>query len=735
MGRTLLTCRLSIAAVCVCVATPLSAQVHQHGPGAREQYQVEPTPTAQAPTIDGALDDPAWQTAALIETFTQQEPAEGEPATERTEVRLLYDAHALYIGVHAYDSNPDAVIATEMRRDSPRLLEEDNFQVIFDTFRDSRSGYMFLTSPLGAKLEQQVFEEGGGNARGSASNINRDWNGVWSAAARRTSDGWTAEIMIPTVTLRSPDAESQLWGINFMRNIGRKNEQVFWAPIPKPYGLTQVSLAGTLSGMRNLSRGLDLRVKPFVVAGGRRDRIGTGVRRDVLREIGLDMKYGVASGLALDVTVNTDFAQSEVDEQQVNLTRFALFFPEKRDFFLENSGQFTISNQGTDRLMDLFFSRRIGLSDAGLPIPIVGGTRLSGKVAGNNIALMNIQTASFLGRPSENFMVARYSKDLFGRSKLGGMVVNKEAMDSTHFNRTFVVDSVLAPTTSLNFHTFLARTSSPGVSDGQMAFHTRAVLLNTKWNTYAEYTDIQDHFNAEVGFVPRVGIRTTKVHVERNPRPGNWIRVMEPMVNLTYTTDQDNRLLTRRIHNMLGTRLSNGAYINVWYNNWFDQVDRPFTLQNLVTIPVGTYRFGEWNFSFSSNPSRRLYGAITYKPQTFYDGTRTDLNTTLGLRASSRVSTELSMQQNDVDLPWGSFVVNLGILKIDYALSPRMTIRTLSQYNSLTRQLSTSVRYNFIYSPGSDVYVAYDELQADELGRAEVRNRQLVVKMTYLVSR
>jgi hypothetical protein len=419
----------------------------------------------------------------------------------------------------------------------------------------------------------------------------------------------------------------------------------------------------------------------------------------------------------------------------VNLTRFPLFFPEKRDFFLENSGQFAISNQGTDRLMDLFFSRRIGLSDTGQPIPIIAGARLSGKVAGNNLALMNIQTTSAFARPGENFLVARYSKDLFGRSKLGGMVINKEAVNASHFNRTFAVDSLLAPTTGLSFHTFLARTSSPGASDRQMAFHTRALLLNTRWNTYAEYTDIQDNFNAEVGFVPRRGIRTTKVHLERNPRPGNWIRVMEPMINLTYTTDQHNRLLTRRIHNMVGTRLRNGAYINVWYNNWFDHVDRPFTLQEQVTIPVGTYRFGEWNFSFSSNPSRRVYGSITYKPQTFYDGTRTDVIASAGLRASARVSTEFSMQRNDVDLPWGSFVVDLSILRIDYALTPRMTIRSLSQYNSLTRQLSSSVRYNFIYGPGSDLYVAYDELQADELGRPEVRNRQLVVKMTYLIVR
>jgi hypothetical protein len=637
--------------------------------------------------------------------------------------------------VHAYDSDPAGVIATEMRRDSPRLLEEDNFQLILDTFRDSRSGYMFVTNPLGAKLEQQVFEEGGGNARGSASNINRDWNGVWSAASQRTSDGWTAEIMIPMVTLRSPDVESQLWGINFMRNIRRKNEQVYWAPIPKPYGLTQVSMAGTMGGMTSLTRGLDLRIKPFMVAGGRRDRSGDAVVTDPLRDVGLDVKYGLGSGLALDVTLNTDFAQAEVDEQQVNLTRFPLFFPEKRDFFLENSGQFTVSSQGNDRLLDLFFSRRIGLSDSGQPIPIIGGARMTGKVGGHNLAVMDIQTDRAFDKPGDNFFIGRYSKDLFGRSKVGGLVINKETAGNSHFNRMIAADTVLAPTRSLSFHTFLARTSTPGVSDGQQAFHARALLLNTKWQTFAEYTDIGDNFNAEVGFVPRTGIRTTKVHIERNPRPGGWIRVMEPMFNITNTTDQHNRLLTRRMHHMVGTRFQNGAYVNVMFNRLYDRLDVPFVVQNQVTIPAGEYQFHEWHFVFNSNPSRRLYVLSTFSPQTFYQGTRKDTELTLGVRATSRASAEVSVFRNDVDLPWGAFVVNLGILRLDYALSPRMTVRALSQYNSLTRQLSTSVRYNFVYKPGSDVFVVYDELQGNTLGLPQVRNRQLVVKMTYLLSR
>ncbi|MSO57090.1 MAG: hypothetical protein EXQ55_09270 [Acidobacteria bacterium] len=712
------------------------AQEHVHNAAAgREQYQIEVRQTDRPPTIDGELGVEEWRNAVVVDSFTQQEPTNGEPATERTEVRLIYDSQRLYIAVHAYDSSPAGVIATEMRRDSPRLLDEDNFQVILDTFRDSRSGYMFVTNPLGAKLEQQIFEEGGGNARGAASNINKDWDGVWMAAARRTSDGWTAEIAIPMVTVRSPEVNTQTWGINFMRNIRRKNEQVYWAPIPKPYGLTQVSMAGTITGMRDISRGLDLRIKPFTIAGGRRDRTGASVSSSGLKDVGLDVKYGLGSGLGLDVTLNTDFAQAEVDEQQVNLTRFALFFPEKRDFFLENSGQFTISTQGTDRMADLFFSRSIGLSSTGQPVPIVGGVRMTGKTAGNNIAVMNIQTDSAFGRPGENFLVARYSKDFLTRSKVGGLIINKEAIGSERFNRTFVADATYAPTRSFSLQSFIAKTSTPGVVDDQQMVHARALFLNTKWQTFAEFTDIGNNFNDEAGFIPRRGIRTSKLHLERNPRPGGIIRVMEPMINVTYTTDQNNRLLTRRIHHMLGTRLQNGTYINVVFNRWLDTLDQPFAIQSNVTIPVGTYRFHELNLSYSSNPSKRFYQRVSYSPQTFYGGKRKDANLTLGLRASSRAATEFSLQRNDVDLPWGSFLVNLGIVRFDYAISPRMTVRSLSQYNSSTKQFSASVRYNFIYRPGSDLYVVYDELQANLLGRPEIRNRQLLIKLTYLMVR
>ena len=376
-----------------------SAQSHQHNTSDshRERYSIAAVRVDQSPKIDRVLDDEIWKKAALVEAFTQQEPREGEPATERTVVRVLYDGKSLLVGVHAFDAQPSAIVGTEMRRDSDRLLDEDNFELILDTFNDSRNDYMFVTTPLGAKLEQQILEEGEGNNRIGFglvnSNVNKNWDGIWDVAARITDDGWTAEIAIPLTTLRFADASQQTWGINFMRNIRRKNEQVFWAPIPKAYGLTRVSRAGSLVDLQSLNHGLDLKLKPYVVSGVRDTNTSASLQTtSFLRDVGFDVKYGVTGGMNVDVTYNTDFAQVEVDEQQVNLTRFSLFFPEKRDFFLENAGQFKMGTGGTFTSTmvetDLFFSRRIGLSDAGTPIPIVGGGRLAGKAGRHNVGVL-----------------------------------------------------------------------------------------------------------------------------------------------------------------------------------------------------------------------------------------------------------------------------------------------------------------------------------------------------------
>jgi hypothetical protein len=699
---------------------------------------------AAAPDLDGALDEEVWSSAPVAGDFVQQEPREGEPATERTEVRVAYDARNLYIGIRADDSMASGIIATEMRRDSDRLLDEDNVQIILDTFHDQRSGYMFVTTPLGARLEQQVSDDGEGGGRGSNSAVNRNWDGVWEAAARIGEGGWSAEIAIPLSTLRFRPGDEQTWGINFMRNIRRKNEQVYWSPVGKAYALTRVSSAGVLDGLRSISQGQDLRFKPFVLSG-LRDRATSPALSDTsfLREFGADFRYGVTPGLNLDVTYNTDFAQVEVDEQQVNLTRFGLFFPEKREFFLENAGLFTMgtgqSFTSTPVTTDLFFSRRIGLSATGQPVPIIGGGRLAGKVGAHNIGLLNIQTEEAFDRSGNNFLVGRYSRDVFSRSRIGALFINKEAAsDDPHYNRTMGADVNLALGAHTQVMSFVAKTATPGMEGKDLAWSGRIVYRDPAWNLWLNYLDVQDNFNPEVGFVQRRGIRATKAYFSPTPRPGRArIRLMEPMFVLTYITDQENRMVGRTQHFMVGTRFEDESSLNVIYERHVDVLDAPFNVQPTVSIPIGTYNFYKWMFSFSSNPAARVYGSIRFEPQQYYGGDRRGAMASLGFRASTQFSTEISYERNDVDLPWGDFLTNLAILRADYAFSPRTTLRTLLQYNSSTKEVTSSIRFNFIHRPGSDLYIVYNGLDRTGLEPNVFvpHDRQLVVKFNYLLSR
>jgi hypothetical protein len=748
---------VALATVCLC-ACPLPAQAqgteHRHEPPpaekpavsapaqpSRERPSLIAIKTTERPRLDGVLDEAAWSKAQIVDQFIQQEPQEGQPASDRTEVRVLYDEGRLYIGVRAFSSL--AVTATEMRRDADRLFDEDNFQVILDTFHDSRNGYMFVTTPLGAKLEQQIFDEGEGGGRGGTANINRNWDGVWDAAAKILEDGWSAEIEIPFSTVRFVPSNSQTWGVNFQRHTRRKNESVLWSPIPKAYTLTRVSLAGEMQGLSGISRGLDLRLKPFLVGGLHNVHASPSSKStNAIKDIGLDARYGLTAGLNMDVTVNTDFAQVEVDEQQVNLTRFGLFYPEKRDFFLENSNFFTMGTGSaftvTQVQTDLFFSRRIGLSDSGTPIPILGGVRVAGKSGRNNIGVLDIQTDDLFNTQGANFFVGRYSRDVLRRSRVGAIFVNKDTVGGSHFNRTFGVDANLIPSANLQVQSYVAKTETPGKDGDDMAWFGRIAYRDPKWNLYLNYLDVQENFNAEAGFVQRTGIRTTKAHFGPTPRPskGN-VKLFEPMYVLTYTTDQSNRLVYRNHHLMLGTTMRDDTFINVFYQKVLDVIDVPFRIRPDVTIPAGRYSMHEWYFTLNTSPGKRFYSRATVTPVDFYGGSRLNTSLAAGARVSSRFSTELQYNRNDVKMPWGDFVVDLSTLRVDYTFSPRMTVRSLTQYNTSTHEISNNVRFNFIYRPGSDIYVVYNDLSqtglpADIFGR---KDRQLVVKATYLLQR
>ncbi len=717
----------------------------------RDRFVVDAVHTDTAPHIDGVLDDEMWAAAPVIDAFVQQDPNEGAPATERTEVRVLYDARRLYLAVHAFDSEPASIVATEMRRDSDRLLDEDSFQVIVDTFDDARNGYMFVTTPLGAKLEQQISDEGEGAPRGNTTatnpNVNLNWDGVWDVATRRTSDGWTAEIVIPMASLRFSSAPVQTWGLNFMRNIRRKNEQVFWAPIPKAYTLTRVSLAGSLRGLQSLERGLDLKVKPYVLGGVHADRAHAGAPlTSTLHDAGLDVKYGVTGGLTLDLTYNTDFAQVEADEQQVNLTRFSVVFPEKRDFFLENAGLF---NFGTGSMFspsplgtDVFFSRRIGLSDTGQPIPILGGARLAGKAGPNNIGVLDLQTDGTDGQPGDNFFVGRYSRDVLKRSRLGAIVVNKEATGGgSRYNRSVGADANFVFGRGLQLNSFVAKTATPGLEGSNAAMFGRVAYRTPAWNVYTNYMEVQEHFNAEVGLVQRTGVRTFKSYVSRTPRPRRGVfRVLEPMYVLTYVTDMTGRMVGRKNHHMLGATLKDGSSFSLIYDRELDVQDGPFEMARGVIVPAGMHRYNSFELDYNTNPARRFYERLKWSPEvfyTFYGGKRREVNLAVGTRATSSLSAELQFKHNHVRMPYGEFLVNLSILRVDYALSPRNTIRTLTQYNSATHDLTTSIRFNLIYRPGSDLYVVYNDLErtgvpADVFAPSD---RQIAIKWNYLLAR
>ena len=512
----------------------------------------------------------------------------------------------------------------------------------------------------------------------------------------------------------------------------------YWAPIPRPYGLTRVSLAGTLTGLEDLSSGRDLRIKPFVAAGGTSELRDGSSTRSNSGDVGLDVKYGITPGLNLDLTFNTDFAQAEADNEQVNLTRFPLFFPEKRDFFLENAGQFNVGTSGSRQRASLFFTRRIGISDTGEQVPILGGARLTGKVGQNDIAFMDIQTDGLPGQPGQNFMVARYSRDILSRSKVGGIVINREPTSGGEYNRTYAADAAFAFGSSLRINAFMGQSQTPGITSDDKAGSFRAHWLSDAWDIYLDHVDLEDNFNAEVGFVPRVGVRSTQLHINRTPRPGRWgVRVLTPMWHVVYTTDQTGKLVYREYHYMISATFDNSARFMVIYNRNFERLDDPFQVRPGIVIDPGKYHFYDLRIAFSSDPSRRISYGVTYRPQGFYGGDRTDVSLNLGSRITSNFSITGAYTRNDVrNLAAGDFVTDLGSVRLDYTFSPSLSLRTLTQYNSSNEQLSTSARLRYIFRPGSDLYVVYDEVRRDINGIPieEFRERSLIIKATYLLS-
>jgi hypothetical protein len=683
-------------------------------------------------TIDGVLDEAAWSRAAIADEFLQSEPREGEEASEATEVRVLYDADHLYIGVFARDSDTGSVIVNELEKDFTKS-QTDAFEVVLDTFRDERNGYQFAVNPGGAKWDAQMANEG------RESNV--DWDGVWTVRTRIADDGWHAEMAIPFKTLKFREADVQTWGINFQRLVRRKNEESFWAPIPRVFALDRVSLAGTLENLEGVRPGLNVRLKPYAVASMLEARGG----RDYDGDVGFDVKYGITSGLTWDFTYNTDFSQVEADEQQINLTRFRLFFPEKRDFFLENSGifQFGAVNDNTggsrpNRIandMIFFFSRRIGLSDEAGAVPILGGTRLSGRAGPFEIGVMDIEQRAADGLNATNFLVGRLRYNFLGNSDVGFMINNKEERNSPHHNRVFGGDVNLRFGQALSLNGYVARSSGPRGGRDNLSSRASFSLLTDRLNASGSITDVQEGFLNELGFVPRPGIRKIFAYVGPIFRPERLrahIRQINPHIHFEHVT-RGGLVENRYSDYHLPFRFHSGAQIEVGLNTSVEELASGFEIADGITIPAGTHEWEEYTLTARSDASRRVSGTLNLSTGTFYSGDKNTYGVTGAFRFSERLNTSFSYTHNGITLREGAFTTNLLGLRVNYAFTTSVFVKTFLQYNSESDQWSSNLRFNLIHRPLSDLFLVYNDRRDASGGR--LIDRAMIVKLTYMIAR
>jgi hypothetical protein len=706
------------------------------------------TRTTRPPLIDGIIDEDVWQRATPITDFVQSEPAEGSPATEPTEVRLLYDDNALYVGVVCFDQEPSGLVTTDSRRDSS-LTDQDAFQLILDTYHDRQNGFIFGTTPVGLQYDAQVRNEGetirggpptsaggGGNTSGAGAGVNVNWDGAWEVKTQVGEKGWTAEFRIPLRTLRY-GAAPQTWGVNFYRNIERKRESVYWSPVSRIYTLTRLSSAGELTGL-DVKPPRDFKLMPYVSTSASRNFLSTA-ERDYNNDgdWGMDAKIGVTSSTTLDLTYNTDFAQVEVDEQQINLTRFNLLFPEKRPFFLENRGLFAVGRPGE---IDLFFSRRIGIADDGTLLPILGGARFTGKARGVNVGLLDMQTDDVAARPGNNFAAARVSKDLSNRSSFGAIAVNRSATGDKagpdNWNRTFGVDGRLGIGEAITFSGFAARTQTPGVEGRQHAYSSAFDFRTRKYETQLSYAEVGDDFDPQVGFLERTdGYRQIQTALRRHIRtPGLakvGIREWEPHASYESYWGFDGLQETATLHIDSRLDFENGYSLTSTALNVQDEgLRKPFEVYPGVVVPAGHYRSPY--FLTMGNTDRRKWlsfsGGATIGG--FLSGTQVSLTPQVNIRQEGRLTSSLRWARNDINLPQGDFVTNLVTARLTYNFSTLINASTLIQYNDRTHRWSTNLRFNWLRTAANGLYVVYNDTEGFS-GLGPV-NRAFIIKYSHL---
>ncbi len=696
------------------------------------QPTVRALPTEETIIVDGMLNEASWRLAQPATDFIQAEPRQGESSTERTEVRILYDSENLYFGVTCFDRDPQAIIANSLRRDF-QPGSEDSFELLLDTFADFRNGYLFVTNPQGAKRDVQVSNEG--------IDQNVSWDAIWDVKTQVNQEGWIAEIRIPIKTLRYDQAQESNWNVNFGRRIRRKNEIVYWSEIPRRYQITRVSLAGQLLGLskEDWRAGRNLQVTPYLVANLDENAGETSTSFDV----GGDLKYGLTSGLTLDLTYNTDFSHVEVDRQQVNLDRFSLFFPEKRDFFLENSGIFEIGSVGVEGAVKdpedpvVFYSRRIGLSndpDKPSPVPILGGARLTGRTGAYQVGLLSLQTDRTADQGPENNTVLRVKRDVLARSWVGAFFLNRQGSERLT-NRVYGVDGIYRPSTDLTFNSMFVQSQTSGVSDNDWTLRMEGEY-NLRWMRFAvTHANIEEDYRNDLGFTPRTGISVTRVEVQTRIRP--WqekaIREIRLLANVRYVADsKEYQLASRKTTTGLDLSFQDGGLFRFRYRPFFERLDEDFEIRSGIVIPQADYHYTESVLEYTSDRSRILSGDVHWFRGDFWNGRKTSLRFGVQFRPSSQMSTQFSFSRDQVDLPAGQFDANLLGLRFNYAFNTHTFLDAFFQYNSEKDRVTSNARFNLIHHSLSDLFIVYTEQRLT--GGQNGVDRLLSLKYTHLLS-
>lgn len=682
--------------------------------------------TDTVPVVDGILDEGMWLRAPAVTDFTQRELEEGMPATERTEVRVLYTSEALYIGAWCFDSQPQKITAKELREDFNYALD-DNFMVVLDTYHDHRNGFMFVTNPNGARADLQVFNNGG--------STNEYWDGVWEVKTTRTDEGWFAELRIPFSTLKYR-AGQPVWGINFERNIRHKREQVRWQGWNRNYGMENVSRAGRLVGLERLTDDRFIEIKPYALAGAQSENGDhTGVW-----DAGGDVNYLISPTYRLNLSFNTDFAQVESDEQQVNLTRFPLFFPELREFFLEGEDYFDFSFGG-NRIVP-FYSRRIGLNEDRETIPILAAGRLLGKQRNTTLGLMSLQTADDGWDHTTNYTVAGWRQDVGRQSVIGANTANSYSDGRWHTttgvsgrystaeifgNRNFDVGGAAIMTYD----------SDTAFDDMAWAYRMFLSYPNDVINAFASVQRSPAPFDPEIGLMRRRNFREYFAQISLRPRPKKrltWVKQFDfSPVEITYAQYDDTRALQtlQYVVRPLGLHTRSGETFSLEYRILAEGLREDFEIFPDVVVPAGTYWWHDWRVAFNSYAGRDLSVDLEANAGEFFRGTTFQGRADVVWRTSKHINLSLRYEKNIVDLPAGRFETDLPGARIEYAVNPQVFGSLLGQWNSAAEELNVNFRLHVIPKVGTDFYLIFNQFMDTQTGSIDVERSTVLAKLIW----